>query len=77
MKLLKASLLPVIAVVTGMAATSVSAAPAVGVLGALKSLPEAATSVEKAYWVTRCHWTRWGKRCHRVWVSPRRHWRRW
>ena len=77
MKLSRLLILPVIAVTAGLAVSSATAAPAGGTLGALKALPEASSAVEKTYWVRRCHWTRWGHRCHRVWVSPRRHWRRW
>lgn len=80
MKLSRLLILPAIAIAAGLAVTSASAAPVSGPTGALKSLPEASSAVEKTYWVTRCHWARWGKRCHRVWVSPHRkyrHYRRW
>ncbi len=78
MKLTRILILPVIALTAGLAASSVSAAPAGGALGTIKALPEASSTVEKTHWVRRCHWTRWGGyRCHRAWVNPRRHWRRW
>ena len=60
--------LSAIALAAGLAVSSASAAPAGGALPALKALPEAATAVEKTYWVVRCHGHGHYRKCHRVWV---------
>lgn len=62
--------------VVGLAVSGAEAAPAGSGLAPLKSVPEASSSlVEKTYWVRRCYYTRYGRRCHRVWVKPHRHYR--
>ncbi|MDX2154933.1 MAG: hypothetical protein SFW09_00355 [Hyphomicrobiaceae bacterium] len=74
-------LLPAAVLAVGLSAGNAEAAPAGNGLAPLKAASGAGSAVENAYWVRRCHRTRWGVRCHRVWVSPRphwrRHWRRW
>lgn len=76
MKLSRLLLLPAVAIAASLTFAGASAAPVSGPVGALKSLPEASSAVEKTYWVTRCHRYHGRVRCHKVWVSPRRHWRR-
>ncbi len=61
--------------VVGLAITSAEAAPAGAGLAPLQNVTEAASVVEKTYWVRRCHRTRHGLRCHRVWVKPHRRYR--
>lgn len=74
-------LAPAALLVGGLTVTGAQAAPAGGGLTPLKSVPAAASAVEKTYWVVKCYY-KWGKKhCHRVWVKPHRHYyrhyRRW
>ena len=71
-------LAPAALLVAGLAVTGAEAAPAGAGLTPLKSVPEAASAVEKTYWVTKCYWRHGHKHCHKVWVKPHRHYyRRW
>jgi hypothetical protein len=58
--------------VVGFSFTNAEAAPAGAGLTPLKAATQAPSAVEKTYWVRRCHRTRYGVRCHRVWVKPYR-----
>lgn len=70
-------LLPAAILAIGLAATGAEAAPAGAGLAPLGSAPEASTMAEKTYWVRKCHRARYGRVvCHRVWVAPRKHYRK-
>lgn len=77
MRMTLRALAPAALLVAGLAVTGAEAAPAATGLAPLKALPEAASVVEKTYWVRKCYRGRYGRlHCHRVWVAPHRHYRR-
>jgi len=63
-------LAPAALLVAGLAVSSAEAAPAGAGLVPMESATNASSAVEKTRWVRRCHRTRHGIRCHRVWVKP-------
>ena len=76
MRLTMKALVPAAALlVAGLTVSTAEAAPAGAGLAPLNSTAEAASLAEKTYWVRRCHRTRYGLRCHRVWVKPHRPYR--
>ena len=77
MRMTLRALVPAALLVAGLAVTGAEAAPAGTGLAPLKTLPEASSVVEKTYWVRKCYRGNYGRlHCHRVWVAPHRHYRR-
>lgn len=63
-------LAPTALLVAGLAVSSAEAAPAGSGLVPMEAATNVGSVVEKTRWVRRCHRTRHGVHCHRVWVKP-------